>query len=234
MALEVTILTSGERCLSQWWEKMSVFRTSGLAESTQMKRAHVSNPGATWCWGAHKKPSLTVLFQARPPCCPSVGKMLRNGSDPQRWFAEWLKELSVEWKDRAWHEMHTLMDIFHQAGCYDQLNMGALACMELVNRRLQQYTEACAHGADAPNSASAKHFLRQQLLSRPGAPRRCDRVRVVSAVRVPNSKIYVRDQRHTQPTLAWRPRLPQLWSEVFLEVQFVAVAPTKTLAILMV
>ena len=67
------------------------------------------------------------------------------------------EEFSIEWKDRAWHEMHTLMDIFCQAGCYDQLNMGALACMELVNRRLQQYTEACAHGADAPNSASAKH-----------------------------------------------------------------------------
>ena len=36
--------------------------------------------------------------------------------------------------------------------------MGALACMELVNRRLQQYTEANAHGADAPNWTSAKRF----------------------------------------------------------------------------
>ena len=54
--------------------------------------------------------------------------------------------------------MHTLIDIFHQAGCYDQLNMGALSCMELVSRRLQQYTEAYAHGGDAPNEASAKYF----------------------------------------------------------------------------
>ena len=54
--------------------------------------------------------------------------------------------------------MHTPIDIFCQAGCYAQLNMGALACMELVSRRLQQNTEACAHGADAPNWASAKHF----------------------------------------------------------------------------
>ena len=29
--------------------------------------------------------------------------------------------------------------------------MGALACMELVRRRLQRSTEACAHVADAPN-----------------------------------------------------------------------------------
>ena len=34
--------------------------------------------------------------------------------------------------------------------------MGALACAELVKRRLQQSTEANAHGADAPNWASAK------------------------------------------------------------------------------
>ena len=54
--------------------------------------------------------------------------------------------------------MHTLIAIFYQARCYDQLNMGALACMELVSRRPQQYTEAFAHGPDAPNWASAKHF----------------------------------------------------------------------------
>ena len=36
--------------------------------------------------------------------------------------------------------------------------MGALACMVLVSRRLPQFTEACAHGADADNWASAKHF----------------------------------------------------------------------------
>ena len=52
--------------------------------------------------------------------------------------------------------MQTLMGIFYQAGCCDQLNMGALACAELVKRRLQQSTEANAHGADAPNWASAK------------------------------------------------------------------------------
>ena len=30
--------------------------------------------------------------------------------------------------------------------------------MELVSRRLQQHTEACAHGADRTNWARAKHF----------------------------------------------------------------------------
>ena len=55
--------------------------------------------------------------------------------------------------------MHTLTDIFHQAGCHDQLNLGALAVpwdwsVVVYNNK----TEACAHGADAPNWASAKHF----------------------------------------------------------------------------
>ena len=78
--------------------------------------------------------------------------------DPKRWFAEWTKELSIGREDRAWHEMHTLTDVFNQAGCDDQLNMGALACMELVSRRLQQHTEAYAHGADAVDWARAKLF----------------------------------------------------------------------------
>ena len=65
-------------------------------------------------------------------------KMLQNGSDPKRWFAEWAEELSFGREDRAGHEMFSFIHIFYQAGCYDQLNMGALACMELVSRRLQQ------------------------------------------------------------------------------------------------
>ena len=45
---------------------------------------------------------------------------------------------------------------------------------------------------------------------------------------MPNSNIYVRSKTHAsdQPALAWRPRVPQLWSEAFLVVQFVAAART--------
>ena len=50
-------------------------------------------------------------------------KMLQYRCDPKRWFAEWAQELSLGRKDRAWHEMHTLRDIFCPAGWYDQLNM---------------------------------------------------------------------------------------------------------------
>ena len=73
----------------------------------------------TFCDGVVSGPT-TALTVCR--------KMLHNGNDPKRWFAEWAKELSIGRKDRAWR---TLIDIFLQAGCYDQLNIGALACMEL-------------------------------------------------------------------------------------------------------
>ena len=43
------------------------------------------------------------------------GKMLQNAGDPKRWFAEWARELSIGRKERAWHEMHTLRDIFFHA-----------------------------------------------------------------------------------------------------------------------
>ena len=99
-----------------------------------------SKPGATPCWKA--------------PRCSFVGKC----TNTKRMFAKWAKKLSVGWKDRAWHKMHTLIDIIYQAGGCDQLDMGAPACMELVSRRLQQHTEAYAHGADASNWASARHF----------------------------------------------------------------------------
>ena len=144
--------------LSQRPRGMPLRRTFGLAGLTQMQPVHVSKPGVTSCWPVHKKPFPIALFRGWRLRLLSARKMLQNGSDPKRWFAEWAKELSIRRKDRAWHEMHTLMDIFYQVGCYVQLNMGALACMELVSRRLQQFSDAHAHGADALLWACAKHF----------------------------------------------------------------------------
>ncbi|CAK0892179.1 unnamed protein product [Prorocentrum cordatum] len=46
----------------------------------------------------------------------------------------------------------------HLAGTYDQVNMGALASLEVVARRLLQYTEANAHGADQADWGAAKHL----------------------------------------------------------------------------
>ncbi len=94
-----------------------------------------------------------------PPTCLSVcRKMQQHGGNPRLWFAEWTKETGVTRKDRAWHEVNVLIDALYLAGTYDQVNVGALASLEVITRRLLQYVEAYAHGAENPNWSSAKHF----------------------------------------------------------------------------
>ena len=78
-------------------------------------------------------------------------KMLQKGGEPRRFFADRAKEL-------AWGRMITLIDVFYHARCCDLRYIEAQACMGPVSRRLHHYTEACAHGVDAPICASAKHF----------------------------------------------------------------------------
>ena len=94
--------------------------------------------------------------------------------------------------------------------------MGALACMELVSRRLQQYTVAHAHGADASNWARAKHFS--------GSSSSLDLVPLevrsytgrLSGER--GARTHTSEMKDTQlaRALVWGPLLPQSWSEVFL------------------
>ena len=93
-----------------------------------------------------------------PPTCLAVcRKMQRHGGDPKRWFQEWAKEIGLSRKDRAWHEVNSIIELLYVAGTFDQLNMGANACLEVATRRLLQYVEAYAHGAvgRAPNTFQA-------------------------------------------------------------------------------
>ena len=206
---------------------MSAFRTSELAESTQMKPAHETNPGATSRWRAHKKPSLTVLFQAQPPRCPSVGKCFETGVTRRDGLPSGLRSCLLSGRIEPgtkcvpWWTSSTRLDATISLTWvrWRAWNWSTVDCSNTLRLRTRSRRSQLGQ---------CKTFLRQQLLSRPGATRRCDRMRVVSAVRMPNSKIYERDQRHKQlaPALAWRPRLPQLWSEVFFLVQVVAAART--------
>jgi hypothetical protein len=85
-------------------------------------------------------------------------KIQHHGGNPRLWFAEWARETNISKKDRAWHEVKTLIDTLYLAGTFDQVNMGALASLEVVSRRLLQYVEAYAHGSEHPNWNAAKHI----------------------------------------------------------------------------
>ena len=170
MALEATTPTSSERKLSQWWEEMPEL-TFGLAGSDK-----TGSRFKTW--------SNVVLERTQETFSNSFVSGPATAF-PERGVAQREMLRRVGLKDRARHEMHTLIDIFCWAGCYVQLNMGALACMELVRRRLQQYTEALRTGSTLPtgpvrNTSPAAVLLSTWCLWK------C------------SSKNYERDQRHSQ------------------------------------
>ena len=56
--------------------------------------------------------------------------------------------LRISRKDRVYHEMRVLVNVFGYGGTYDQINLGALVSMEVVCRRLQSLAEAYDRGVD--------------------------------------------------------------------------------------
>ncbi|CAK0841912.1 unnamed protein product, partial [Prorocentrum cordatum] len=103
--------------------------------------------------------SLQTAGLKGPPVCLAIcRKFFKHGGDPKAWFSEWAREVGITRKDRSRHEVECLIEALWQAGAFDQLNMGAVAALEVVPRRLLQYVEAYAKGADKPNWSAAKHF----------------------------------------------------------------------------
>ena len=86
----------------------------------------------------------------------------RHGGDPRQWLQQWAREKHLEATDRAMHEMKVLMDIMYFAGSFDQLNVGALVCLEVAARRAQLIVEALAVPG-RPCWDSAKLYSGQSL-----------------------------------------------------------------------
>ena len=84
---------------------------------------------------------------AGPPSCLTVCKQMQHhGGNPKLWMHLWMKELGVSGKDRLYHEVTTLVEILYQGGTYDQLNVGAVASLEISSRRLIAIVEATSKG----------------------------------------------------------------------------------------
>ena len=54
--------------------------------------------------------------------------------------------------------MTTLVELLYQGGTYDQLNVGAVASLEIATRRLFAIVEATSKGLDSPNWETARHY----------------------------------------------------------------------------
>ena len=70
-------------------------------------------------------------------------------------FSERDKHMSG--KGRAAHDLRCLCDVLEEAACFDQVNLGALACLEVAAVRLNLIVDAHKQGG-APSYASAKYL----------------------------------------------------------------------------
>ena len=73
-----------------------------------------------------------------PRTCVVLGKHAEKyGRTPTGWLVAWSREVKMDHTDRTYYELKSIAEVLEYAGCYDQLNLGNLACMELLARRWQ-------------------------------------------------------------------------------------------------
>ena len=65
---------------------------------------------------------------------------------PQQWLERLVRDKHISVKDRADHELRCLCDELEEAACFDQFNLGALACLEVAARRLNLMVDAHKQG----------------------------------------------------------------------------------------
>jgi hypothetical protein len=87
--------------------------------------------------------------------CKEIAK---SGGGPVQHHTRWRTAYRVEEADRACHEHEFLCTLLEVAGSYDQLDLGCLASVETVCRRLQLLEETKSGGGMAAFEG-AKHFL---------------------------------------------------------------------------
>ena len=83
--------------------------------------------------------------------------MEKFGGTPRQWLGRFLRDKHISSKDRAAHELRYLCDVVEEAACFDQVNLGALACLEVTARRLNLIVDADKQGG-APSHVNAKYL----------------------------------------------------------------------------
>ena len=85
--------------------------------------------------------------------------MHKNGGTPKQWLLVWSRHKGIHDNDRVMHEMRALLEAFEYAGTYDQLNLGSLACMETLGRRMQSIVDAYNSGSAASPDWGAARIM---------------------------------------------------------------------------
>ena len=80
-----------------------------------------------------------------------VRHMLKNGGLPKQWLLIWPRQKGIHDNDRMMHEMN--------GGCYDQLNLPTLACIETVARSVRSIVDACSSGSSSSPDWGAARII---------------------------------------------------------------------------
>ena len=76
-----------------------------------------------------------------------------------QWLERFLRDKHISGKDTAVHEPRCLCDVLEETACFDQLNLGALARLEVAAKRLKLMVDAHKQGG-APFYVNAKYLTR--------------------------------------------------------------------------
>ena len=91
--------------------------------------------------------------------CHDVRQLRRLGFDFVQHHESWIKKSGVRSSDRSVFEHATICRVLNLMVCYDQLNVGALASAEALNRRRTLIEQAHQGRPDAPSYESAEDIM---------------------------------------------------------------------------
>ena len=77
---------------------------------------------------------------------------------PSGFVEIYLREKGIPTRDRASHELRHIAEVLEYMGCYDQLNLSALASVEMIARRFQSIIAAHKVDAQKPNYDDSKYY----------------------------------------------------------------------------
>ena len=85
-------------------------------------------------------------------------QIARTSGNPSSFFESVRKEINLGKGDKIYHDVKAMLDMLEHCGCYDQLNLGGLAVIEALVRRLLATLEANAKGVHNANWTMARHI----------------------------------------------------------------------------
>ena len=113
-------------------------------------------------WRQVTQESYTVAdghssFDGPASCLEFCKHLERHGGSPSAWLEAWGRDKRLTRNERVMHELGVLTEILELAGSRDQLNVGALACLERAARRCQALVQVYGD-PDKPNWGLVKFY----------------------------------------------------------------------------